>query len=61
MSLKSILEKERSCLQVPWAVLEQDYLLSWILWGIQSVPELKKSLVFKGGTALKKIYFRNYR
>jgi predicted nucleotidyltransferase component of viral defense system len=61
MPLKNAFEKERKRLQVPWTVLEQDYLLSWVLWGIQSVPELKSSLVFKGGTALKKIYFKDYR
>lgn len=59
--LRTIFEKERKRLKVPWIVLEQDYLLSWILWGIQSVDILKRTLVFKGGTALKKIYFDNYR
>lgn len=59
--LRKKLESERKRLNVPWNVLEQDYLLSWILWGISSVPILKKTLVFKGGTALKKSYFGEYR
>ena len=59
--LRKTLEAERKRLQVPWNVLEQDYLLSWVLWGIHSVPELKNSLVFKGGTSLKKSYFGEYR
>src|SRR5215510_13860828 len=42
-------------------VLQQDYLLSWILSAIYQHPLLKSSLVFKGGTALKKCYFGDYR
>ena len=42
-------------------VVERDYLLSWILAGISAVPELRETLVFKGGTALKKCYFGDYR
>jgi len=42
-------------------VLERDYLISWILAGISSREALRKALVFKGGTALKKCYFGEYR
>ena len=42
-------------------VVERDYLLSWVLAGISAVPELRGTLVFKGGTALKKCYFGDYR
>ena len=42
-------------------VVERDYLLSSILAGISAVPELRETLVFKGGTALKKCYFGDYR
>ena len=59
--LRRIIEQERKRLNVPWIVLEQDYLLSWILWGIGSVDKLKDNLIFKGGTALKKTYFGDYR
>lgn len=41
--------------------MERDYLLSWILAAISDVDVLQKSLVFKGGTALKKCYFGDYR
>ena len=44
-----------------WSIIEQDYALSWLLFGISKVKKLKSSLVFKGGTALKKCYFGNYR
>lgn len=41
--------------------IEKDYVLSWILYGVSSNSFLKKNLVFKGGTALKKFYFQDYR
>ena len=41
--------------------IEKDYILSWILLGIAEHSQLKDSIVFKGGTVLKKIYFNNYR
>lgn len=41
--------------------IEKDYLLSWILFGISKHEQLSKTLVFKGGTVLKKVYFENYR
>ncbi len=41
--------------------MERDYLLSFILAGIAGVKELNDTLVFKGGTALKKCYFGDYR
>ena len=46
---------------VSWDLLEQDYLLSWMLAGIAATPELRDMLIFKGGTALKKSYFGEYR
>ncbi len=46
---------------MPWEVLERDYLLSWLLAGIGQVGSLRKTLVFKGGTALKKCYLGDYR
>jgi uncharacterized protein len=55
------LGKLRTKYKVAWELLEQDYLLSWMLAGIAATPELKQSLIFKGGTALKKIYFGEYR
>jgi len=42
-------------------VLQQDYILSWLLVGIFQNPLLKSSLIFKGGTALKKCFFGDYR
>ena len=44
-----------------WEVIERDYLISWIFAGIASTDTLRDTLVFKGGTALKKCYFGDYR
>lgn len=41
--------------------IEKDYILSWILQGVAKNENLAKALVFKGGTALKKAYFKDYR
>jgi predicted nucleotidyltransferase component of viral defense system len=41
-------------------VIEKDYILTWLLFGLASSP-LREHLAFKGGTALKKIYFPAYR
>jgi predicted nucleotidyltransferase component of viral defense system len=42
-------------------VLERDYAQSYVLLGIASRPELRESLVFKGGTALRKVHLPGYR
>jgi len=59
--LRTRLEQARKESGMGWAVLERDYLLSWILAAIGRHETLHKTLVFKGGTALKKCYFGNYR
>jgi predicted nucleotidyltransferase component of viral defense system len=38
-------------------IIQQDYILSWLLVGIFNHPRLQSSLVFKGGTALKKGFY----
>ena len=38
-------------------VLEKDYILNWILYGIANSDILKDKWIFKGGTCLKKCYF----
>jgi predicted nucleotidyltransferase component of viral defense system len=42
-------------------VVERDYVLSWVLAGLYRRPALADRLVFKGGTALRKCYFPDYR
>jgi uncharacterized protein len=41
-------------------LVERDYCLSWFLAGLSQSP-LRDRLFFKGGTALKKCYFPDYR
>jgi len=59
--LRTRLEEARKLHGTPWEVLERDYILSWMLAGIYHGPPLRDTLVFKGGTALKKCYFGDYR
>jgi len=46
--------------RIPESVLERDYCLSWFLAGLSRSP-ICNLLIFKGGTAIKKCYFANYR
>ena len=46
--------------RIPEAVLERDYCLAWFLIGLSRTP-LRERLAFKGGTALKRCYFGDYR
>jgi predicted nucleotidyltransferase component of viral defense system len=42
-------------------VVEKDYVLGWLLAGINAHEELNASWIFKGGTCLKKCFFETYR
>jgi predicted nucleotidyltransferase component of viral defense system len=42
-------------------VIEKDYVLGWLLWGIGSDPTLNTYWAFKGGTSLKKCYLDTLR
>jgi len=55
------LQEARPQLRAPWEIIERDYLLSWILAAIGRNETLSQALAFKGGTALKKCYFGDYR
>jgi uncharacterized protein len=60
LSLLSNRLAERGGRRIPETVLERDYCLSWLLVGLSRSP-LRDRLAFKGGTALKKCYFADYR
>lgn len=60
LSLLSNRLAKRGGRRIPEGVLERDYCLSWFLVGLSRSP-LRKRLLFKGGTALKKCYFPDYR
>lgn len=42
-------------------VIEKDYVIGWVLWGIGTEPALKTTWAFKGGTCLKKCYVETWR
>src|SRR6202035_5794721 len=46
--------------RIPESVLERDYCLAWLLCTLAE-SDLKPILAFKGGTALKRCYFGDYR
>lgn len=60
LSLLSNRLAEQGGRRIPETVLERDYCLSWFLVGLSRSP-LRDLLAFKGGTALKKCYFADYR
>ena len=59
--LRNRLQEARKRSGIPWEILERDYILSWLLAGISQVEALHDTLVFKGGTALRKCFFGDYR
>jgi predicted nucleotidyltransferase component of viral defense system len=58
--LSNRLLREAGGRRIPEAVVERDYCLSWFLVGLAQVP-LGDVLCFKGGTAIKKCFVREYR
>ena len=42
-------------------VVEKDYVIGWVLWGIASDPRFGVSWAFKGGTCLRKCYMETFR
>lgn len=59
--LRRRFEEVRKNTGLSWEAIERDYILSWVLAGIGVNEKLQKTLIFKGGTALKKCYFGEYR
>lgn len=47
--------------KVALGILEKDYVLTEVLKALSQVSRLNEALIFKGGTALRKIYFPNWR
>lgn len=55
--LQRLANRERVAL----GMLEKDYILTEVLKALSQLPALRESLVFKGGTALRKVYFSHWR
>lgn len=51
--LRTRLDREKKKSGITFDTIQQDYLLSWLLFGLYEHPSLKDQLIFKGGTALK--------
>ena len=58
--LSNRLFKEQGGRRIPESVLERDYCIAWFLIGLSYTP-LRNKLVFKGGTALRRCHFSEYR
>jgi hypothetical protein len=59
--LKQRLQQAAKDGRVNQLVIERDYAQTYVLLGLASHAELRETLVFKGGTALKKVHFGSYR
>ena len=55
--LQRLAHRERVAL----GVLEKDYVLTEVLKALSQLQALRESFVFKGGTALRKVYFPRWR
>lgn len=42
-------------------ILEKDYVLSKVLMALATIEDFRQTLIFKGGTALKKCFYRQWR
>jgi len=47
--------------KIALGILEKDYVITEVLKALSQVRVLNEALVFKGGTALRKIYFSHWR
>ena len=61
MILPGEVQKIASRLKIRDTQIEKDYIIGWLLNGISKNGYLRENLIFKGGTALRKIFFSDYR
>lgn len=61
MISKSKLQRLANREKIGLGTLEKDYVLNEVLEGLSLVPQLNELFVFKGGTALRKAYFPDWR
>jgi len=55
------IQKLADLYKIPKSQVDKDWVLSYLLLALTSMPELKDILIFKGGTCLKKCYIPDYR
>ena len=61
MILKKEIERLAEEKGVPKSTIDKDWVLGHVVDGIYTVTDTRDTLIFKGGTCLKKCYFPNYR
>lgn len=61
MRLEQLLKATARRLAIPYETILKDYAIGHLLSAIADVPVVAESLVMKGGTALKKLWFGDYR
>ncbi|WP_032113967.1 nucleotidyl transferase AbiEii/AbiGii toxin family protein [Candidatus Paracaedibacter symbiosus] len=60
MLISKLIEEQQEKAFIDRALIEQDYAISWLLYGFSKTQELRPYLVFKGGACLRKCYFKSY-
>jgi predicted nucleotidyltransferase component of viral defense system len=61
MTIRKLIRDQANVEGVQQWVVEKDYAISYLLKAISITDDLGEVLVMKGGTALRKLYFRDYR
>ena len=61
MKLETLLKATARKFGIPYETVLKDYAIGHLLSAIAAEPGLASTLVMKGGTALKKLYFGDYR
>ena len=59
--IRQLIHEQSNRHNVQQWVIEKDYSISYLLKAISMTDDLGDALVMKGGTALRKLYFRDYR
>lgn len=61
MILRREVEKIAQQKQISKMVIDKDWVLGHFIDAIFSIPKCRNNLIFKGGTCLRKCYFKDYR
>jgi len=61
MLSRAELQRLASREKVALGILEKDYVITEVLKALFQLPAMRESFVFKGGTALRKVYFPHWR
>jgi hypothetical protein len=61
MNIQQVLKTMAVVQGVSLDIVQKDYAISYLLAGIAGTPGLGEKIILKGGTALKKLYYPEYR